>query len=45
LVADDRNLLVLDANERAITGRLGMYLQGTFPEWNVIANTTGFSRS
>ncbi|MGA8153282.1 MAG: hypothetical protein WB952_20190 [Terriglobales bacterium] len=35
LVADDRDLLLLDANERAITGRLGMYLQELFPEWNV----------
>jgi hypothetical protein len=35
LVEHDRNLLLLDANERTITGRLGIYLQELFPEWNV----------
>ncbi len=35
LVEHDRDLLLLDANERTITGRLGVYLQELFPEWNV----------
>jgi hypothetical protein len=35
LVEHDRDLLLLDANERTITGRLGIYLQELFPEWNV----------
>jgi hypothetical protein len=35
LVEKDHDLLELNANERTITGRLGIYLQELFPEWNV----------
>jgi hypothetical protein len=35
LVENDHDLLELNANERTITGRLGIYLQELFPEWNV----------
>jgi hypothetical protein len=35
LLENDHDLLELNANERTITGRLGIYLQELFPEWNV----------
>ena len=35
LYEEDSCLLALDANERSITHRLGMYLQEAFPNWDV----------
>ena len=35
LLKCDNYLLEVDANERALSHRLGMYLQDVFPEWNV----------
>ncbi|MBV9958530.1 MAG: hypothetical protein JO360_08920 [Acidobacteria bacterium] len=35
LLAEDSDLLEVDANERAITHRLGMYLQDNFRGWDV----------
>jgi len=31
----DKDLLLIDVNERSITHRLGIYLQEQFPEWDV----------
>lgn len=35
LVEKDKHLLNVDANERSITHRLAVYLEGLFPEWDV----------
>ena len=35
LLANDHDLLELDANERSITFRFAMYLQPRFPDWTV----------
>ncbi len=35
LVEKDNHLLTVDANERSITHRLAVYLEGLFPGWNV----------
>lgn len=35
LITYDAHLLIVDANERSITHRLGMYLQEEFSEWHV----------
>jgi hypothetical protein len=35
LLGNDRSLLEADANERAITHRLGVYLAVLFPSWDV----------
>ncbi len=35
LLAQDADLLILDVNERAITGKLAGYLRSLFPEWHV----------
>jgi hypothetical protein len=35
LVSADRDLFIVDANERSLTHRLAMYLQEEFREWDV----------
>ncbi|NCP88452.1 hypothetical protein GW781_14235 [bacterium] len=35
LMKIDKDLLLIDVNERSITHRLGIYLQEQFPEWDV----------